>query len=172
MYTDMCERDVYRWQLDYTMPVIIRDFSAIPQDRLTWRPAAMTRCAAHIFGHMAVKERVHIGGFLAGVRDIPDKYSVFHSLTHCDPTEKQVLDAMGSRKELIAYWNQVRAQTHAYLDSITDAILKEVPQKTILPRGDPNRENPAREWFVMTIKHQNMAGGEIHMIRRILESGR
>ena len=53
---------------------------------------------------------------------------------------------------------------------ITDEDLKEVPKNTLLPDNDPNRENPIREWFVMTIKHQNMAWGEIHMIRRILES--
>lgn len=36
MYTDMSECDVYKWQLDCTMPMIIKDFQAIPEDRLTW----------------------------------------------------------------------------------------------------------------------------------------
>jgi len=171
VYTDMSERDVYRWQLDYTMPMIVKDFRAIPEDRLSWRPAKKTRSAAQIFGHIIVTERCHVGWFLQGINDIPEKYnSVFGSLTHCNPIEEEVLKALGTREGLIAYWQEVRKQTHAYLNSIMDEDLKKVPRKTLLPDNDPNRQNPIREWFVMTISHQNMAWGEIHMIRRILES--
>jgi len=105
------------------------------------------------------------------VNDIPEKLRVFGSLTYCDPTKEEVLKALGSREGLVAYWQEVRKQTHAYLNSITDEVLQEVPKRTLLPDNDPNRHNPIREWFVMTIQHQNMAWGEIHMIRRILESG-
>ena len=170
MYTDMSERDVYKWQLDYTMPMIIKDFMAIPENRLAWRPAAKTRSAAQIFTHIIVTEQTHIRRFVQGIVD-PRKYENIRSLVNDDPTEEQVLTAIGSREELIAFWHEVREQTHAYLDSITDEDLKEVPTKTQLPDNDPNRYNPIREWFVMTIKHQNMAWGEIHMIRRIIESG-
>lgn len=171
MYTDMSERDLLKWQLDYTMPMIIKDFKAIPNDKLGWRPARKTRSAALIFGHIIVTERRHVGCFLQGIDDIPVKYNrVFGSLTCCDPTEEEVLKAIGSGEELISYWQVVRKQTHACLDSLTDEDMKLIPQKTLLPNDDPNRNNPIREWFVMTIKHQNMAWGEIHMIRRILES--
>ncbi|MEI7833654.1 MAG: DinB family protein, partial [bacterium] len=127
MYTNMSERDVYKWQLDYTMPNIIKDFLAIPEDRLTWRPAAKTRSAAHIFAHIIITEQQHISGFLQGIADIPEKFTGIRSLTHNDPTEEQTLTAIGSREELIAFWHEVREQTHAYLDSITDEDLKEVP---------------------------------------------
>ena len=133
-------------------------------------PGKEDKIAAQIFGHIILTERGHIGCFLQTKRDIPEKYNVFGSLTCCDPTEDEVRKAMGSREELISYWQAVREQTNAYLDSITDADLKEVPKVTLLPDDDPNRHNPTSEWFVMTIKHQNMAWGEIHMIRRILES--
>ena len=170
MYTDMTERDVYRWQLDYTMPMIIKDFEAIPDDKLGWRPAAKTRSAGQIFGHIIATERGHVRGFVQGIPDSGKGEDLFHSLTFCDPTEHEVLKAIPSKGQLIATWREVRRQTHEYLDSITDKDLKEVPKKTLLPDNDPNRQNPIREWFVMTIKHQNMAWGEIHMIRRILES--
>jgi hypothetical protein len=170
MYTDMSEAAVYKWQLDYTMPMIIRDFRAIPEERLTWKPAAKSRCAAQIFGHVAVNERGHIGRILQGVSDVPEKYRIFRSLTIFDPGGEQVLEAMGSREELIAYWETVREQTRRYLDSIDDSLLKDPPVNNVLPEGDPNRHNPVREWLVMTVKHQNMGWGEIHMIRRIIES--
>jgi hypothetical protein len=170
MYSDMTERQLLKWQLDYTMPMILQDFRAIPKDKLAWRPARKTRSAGQIFGHMVVIERTHVGMFLQGVNDIPAQYRVFGSLTHCDPTEAEVLEAIGSREQLIAYWQEVRTKTHRYLDGIADEDLKQVPVTTLLPENDPNRQNPIREWFVMTIKHQNMAWGEIHMIRRLLES--
>ena len=170
MYTDMSERDLLKWQLNYTMPQIIEDFRAIPDNKLGWRPAKRTRSAGQIFGHIVVTERGHVGHFLEGVDDIPEKYTIFRSLTHYEPTEAEVVKAVGSKEELIAYWREVRQKTIVYLDSISDENLKEVPKKTLLHDNDPNRHNPIREWFVMTIKHQNMGWGEIHMIRRIIES--
>lgn len=171
MYTDMSECDVYRWQLDYTMPMIIEDFESIPDDRLGWRPAEKSRSAGQIFGHVISTERRHIRGFLQGINDMEKDEKLFWSLTFRDPTVEDVQKAIPSKRQLIDSWREVRNQTHEYLDSIQDDYLKEIPRKTILPDNDPNRENPVREWFVATIKHQNMAWGEIHMIRRILESG-
>ena len=170
-YTNMSERDLFKWQLDYTMPQIIDDFRAIPDSKLGWCPAEKTRSAGHIFGHIIHTERKHVGCYLQGVNDIPEKYKIFWSLTHTDPTEEKILKAVGSKGELIKYWHEVRKKTYEYLDSISDEDLKEVPKKSLLPDNDINRLNPIREWFVMTIKHQNTGWGEIHMIRRIIESG-
>lgn len=172
-YTDMSERDLLMWQLDNTKPWIIRDFVAIPEDRLTWRPAERCRSAAHILGHIISTERAHFGLFLEGVNDLPARYghgSVFASLSSCDPTEAQVREAMGSREDMIAVWADVRQKSHAYLCSISDEDLKEVPPHPLMPDNDPNRQNPVREWIMMTVRHQNIACGEIHMIRRIIES--
>jgi hypothetical protein len=172
MYSDMSERDVYRWQLDYTMPMNIGDFEAIPDDKLGWRPAERTRSAGQIFGHIIATERKHVRCILQGLAEHEKDEGLFRTLTFCDPHEKDVLRAIPSKDALITEWRHVRAQTHEYLDSITDEELKSVPGKTVLSDDDPNRHNPIREWFVMTIKHQNMAWGEIHMIRRILESSK
>lgn len=164
-YTDMSECDLFKWQIDYTMPKIIDDFKAIPDNKLGWRPAKRTRSAGHIFGHIPVTERKHVGMIIQGKNDIPKKYGIFFSLTRNDPSEEDVLKALGSKQGIIEYWHQVRKKTREYLDSISDEDLK-----SIAAYQETNRFDPIREWFVMTIKHQNMAWGEIHMIRRILES--
>jgi len=85
MYTDMTERAVYKWQLDYSMPMIIKDFEAIPADKLGWRPAAKTRSAGQIFGHLIATERAHVRGFVQGIPDLGKDAKVFRSLTFCDP---------------------------------------------------------------------------------------
>ena len=96
-YTDMSERNLLKWQLDYTMPKIIDDFKAIPDNKLGWRPAKRTRSAGHIFGHIIHTERRHVGWFLQGVNDIPEKYNIFGSLTFSDPSEEEILKAVGSK---------------------------------------------------------------------------
>lgn len=172
MHGNMSERYLFKWQLDYTMEPIIDDFRAIPDDRIFWRPTRNTWSAGQLFAHMAVTERKHIGCILQGVDDIPKQFRIFISLSRCHPTDEEVCQAIRSKENIIRYWQEVRRLTFAYLDGITDQDLQKIPEK--IPeknRLDPDRRDPVREWFIMTIKHQNMAGGEIHLIRRMIEGG-
>jgi uncharacterized damage-inducible protein DinB len=165
MYTDMGERALLAWQLDYTMSWVIGAFEAIPEDALCRRPRANINAPGWIFGHIAVTERLHVGGFLEAVHDIPDGFDVFRA-PH--PAEQDIRRAIDSADALIDYWRAVRRKTRAYLDRITDADLKQVPARSLLRDDDPNRQNPIREWFVMTIKHQNQHWGQLEIIARLL----
>ncbi len=115
MYADMSERDLLTWQLDYTMPMIIKDFEAIPDDKLGWRPAAKARSAGQIFGHIMATERVHVRGFVQGIDDFEKDAQLFHRLSRCAPSANKVVKAMASKEQLIAAWRAVRKQTHEYL---------------------------------------------------------
>ena len=78
-----------------------------------------------------------------------------------------------AKQALIDYWRGVRAKTVAYLDRITDADLKEVPgDEFLLGEKDPNRQNPRREWFVMTIQHQHYHWGELSAVGKLLAHDR
>jgi len=68
------------------------------------------------------------------------------------------------------YWHEVRKQTHEYLDRLTDADLKGIPETSILPDNDVMRNKPIREYFVMTIEHQNYHRGQLQTIRVLAES--
>ena len=167
MYTDISERELIKWMLGYTMDWIIETFEAIPDDAMCVRPRPNINAPAWIFGHIVVTERFHVGGVLEGVNDIPEEFRVFRARK---PTEEQIRAAFKSKAWLVDYWRDVRAKTEAYLDRITDADLKEVPgDETVLPDGDPNRGNPRREWFVMTIQHQNCHWGELRVIEKLLK---
>lgn len=170
MYTDMSERELIKWTLNYTMPWVIDTFEAIPDGAMCVRPRPNINAPAWIFGHIIVTERLHVGGVLEGVNDIPDGFGVFRARK---PTEEQIRAAFKSKAWLVDYWREVRAKTEAYLDRITDADLKEVPGKECaLPENDPNRGNPRREWFVMTIQHQNCHWGELRAIQKLLAADR
>ena len=166
MYRDMSERDLLKWTLDYTKPWVIGTFESIPDDRLAVRPRPNINAPGWIFGHIVVTERTHVGRFLEGVDDVPEPWrTVFRAPK---PTEAEIRQAIASKADLIDYWHGVRAKTHAYLDRVTDADLKGVPQNTLLTDDDPNRHNPIREWFVMPIQHQNGHWGQLQIIAKLI----
>ena len=167
MYTDMSERDLLGWNLNYTMERVIAAFEVIPQDRLCVRPRPNISAPAWIFGHIVVTERFHVGWVLEGVDDVPEPFWVFRDM---DPDDEKLRQAVESRQALIDYWREVRGKTESYLARITDADLKEVPTDSLLPDGDPNRQNPIREWFVMTIQHQNVHMGQLEIIAQLIEA--
>jgi uncharacterized damage-inducible protein DinB len=168
-YTDMSERDFIKWNLDYTMGQTIEIFEAIPPDHLCIRPMPNINAPGWIFGHIITAERAMIGGFTQGVMDIPEKYVVFSGLWSI-PTESQLRDALEPKDGLISYWHEVRKQTNEYLDQLTDADLKKIPEVSILPDNDSLRNKPIREYFVMTIEHQNYHRGQLQTIRALIES--
>jgi len=116
-----------------------------------------------------VTERKHVGLALEGVDDIPPVYRIFH--TGARPTEQQIADAIESKDALVKYWQDVRAKTGRYLETITDDDLAGVPETPWLARAWPNSENPRREWFVMTIQHQNAHWGQLTIIEKLIATG-
>jgi len=171
-YRDISEREVLRYALDYTMPWIIDTFKAIPDDHVAVRPRPNINAPGYVFGHIAVTERKHVGMFLESVKDIPEKYMIFFGSGGCceqSHSEDEIRAAIESKNTLISYWQSVREKTRAYLDRISDADLKTVPEKTLHPDNHPNRHNPIREWFVMTIQHQNCMMGWLEIIKRLFE---
>lgn len=169
MYQDMTECDLLKWALDYRTEPVIRTFEAIPEEHTWVRPRPNINTPAFIFGHIAVTERLHIGSLVQGVNDIPEK---FHSFRAWSANDAEIRAAVGSKQVLIDYWREVRAKTHHYLARITDADLKEEPGKTLLPDDDPNRHNPIREWFIMTIEHQNQHWGQLEIIAKLITEER
>ena len=165
MYKPMSERDFIKWTLNYTKDWIVDTFRRIPDERLASRPHPRINSPAWVFGHIAVTERKHVGLALEGMDDIPEKYRIFH--TGSRPADEEVANAYESKEELIAYWDDVREKTERYLDRITDEDLCAVSPVEF---GGPNRDNPRREWFVMTIQHQNCHWGQLQVIKTIIES--
>jgi len=170
MYTDLGERGLLLWGLDYSMNWIIDIFRAIPDSLLTRQPAEGIPSPAWTFGHIAVTERAHVGRVLQQVDDIPPRYNVFYG--HDFPsaaTEEDVRAAFESKDELVSYWKAVRQKTKEYLASITDDDLKNVPG-TRPPGAGPNWDNPTREWLLMTLQHQNHNWGRLATVKALIQS--
>jgi uncharacterized damage-inducible protein DinB len=162
----MTLREFIKWNLEYTMPRVIGNFEAIPDDLVCVRPRPNVNSPGWILGHVAVTERLHVGRFVEGVDDVPKRFRVFRA---AKPSGEDVRRVVESKEALVSYWHGVRAKTEAYLDRITDEDLLKVPQHDLRP-PDVNQENVTAEWFVMTIQHQNQHNGELHLIRKLIES--
>lgn len=165
------ERFFIGWALDYSMDWTIRVFQAIPETDTWVRPAPGIVAPGWTFGHIAVTERVHIGRFCQGIDDIPANYNIFYPRDPQEITETQLRKAVSSKDELVAYWREVRGKTLRYLESLSDEDLKLVPEKSLHPPG-PNRDNPVREWFLMTIQHQNHNWGRLCVVQKLVEDRR
>jgi len=170
MYTDMSERAFILWNLDYTMDRVIETFVAIPDGWLSKRTRPNIPPAGWTFGHIAVTERVHVGRYLEGIDDIPSEFNIFYPVPPpvVIPSEAELAKVIKSKDQLINYWRHVRQQTTDYLKNITDADLKTIPKKTLHPKDLPNSSNPIREWFVMTIQHQNYNWGRLEIVKRLI----
>ena len=70
---------------------------------------------------------------------------------------------------MVEYWRRVRAETLAYLRSLSPKDLRSRPRESTLPEDDGNRDNPVRELFIMAIKDQNCHWGDLRSICKILD---
>lgn len=165
MCTDISERKLLEWILDYTMDRVMDTFRSIPDEALFARPRPNMNSPAWIFGHIAVTEREHVGRFVEGVDDIPEEFRVFRARR---PSDDDVRRAVKSKEAMVDYWKDVREKTRGYLARVTDEHLKRRSEKTLHPKDHPNYHNPIREWFVMTIQHQNYHWGQLSIMARLI----
>lgn len=168
MYTDTSERDFIKWNLDYSMQRVLATWDAIPEQHVCRIPRPYLNAPAFVFGNISVKERIHHAGFAGGVNDIPEKYNLFHGFKK--PTQAELEAAFESKQELVDYWRVVRQGTIQLLDSMSDADLKNIPEKSVIGDADPNRGNPIREAYVMSIMNQNDRLGELRVLQASIEN--
>jgi uncharacterized damage-inducible protein DinB len=159
---DIGERGFIRYTLDCTKGRIVQCFEAIPDTALYCQPHQGLNSAAWIFGHIATTERAHLGGFAQGIWDIPKRYGILDSCASI-PTEQELMDSIGSKASIISYWDSVREQTHEYLDALSDEEMKSLPGHM----GEPFNNSPVREFFAMTIHHQNYHFGQLYQIAQM-----
>ena len=168
MYTDMSERDFIRWNLEYSMRRVLATWDAIPEEHICKQPKPYLAAPAFVFGNIAVKERIHHAGFAGGIDDIPKKYGIFHGFKM--PTQAELEAAVESKQALVSYWKEVREKTLTLLAGMADSDLKKVPEKSVIADGQPNRDNPVREAYVMSIMNQNARWGELRVLQSVIEN--
>lgn len=168
-YQDIGEKGFIEWSLNYVLDPIIECFMAVPEAKRYERILGTLSAPCCILGHIALNEEVLLMGFAQGIaqRRCPFQRELFNVLS--PPTEEQLREGIPDSSRLVEYWRAVRNETIAYLKKLTPDQLRQRPERSVLREGDPNRDNPIREFFIMAIGHQNSHWGELRAICKILE---
>ena len=169
MYQNISECEFIRWNLDYTMPLVIDVARRIPDDTI-WQPVFSSfDPAGWILGSLPVHEDWTISFLEKRAFQLPARLKGFLSLpcTECPVVQEDIallISAAVTKAELIQYWYDVRSRTHAYLMTLDPADLKNVPDRSSFAADN---HDPTREEFVKMIWMQNYAFGRLMTIGQL-----
>lgn len=170
MYQNISECEFIRWNLDYTMPLVIDAASRI-SDNTIWKPVAPSfDPAGWILGSLPVHEDWTISFLKKRVFQLPERLKGFRSLPCAESPVIQedlalLINSAVTTAELVQYWHDVRSRTHAYLMTLDPSDLKNVPDRASFA---PDNHDPTREEFVKMIWMQNCAFGRLMTIGQLI----
>ncbi|TES92880.1 MAG: DinB family protein [Candidatus Cloacimonadota bacterium] len=137
------------------------DIDGLTEEQLFWVPSPNSLCILWQVGHIAHRERTHIGKFLQGLQGtiIPSQYEVFGP-DWCS-TEK-VRQSVESVKAALTWVSEVRGESHKYIESLTEDDFQAVPQTS--PDG-----LSVAHWLFITTAHTALHIGRIQLLRSLIE---
>jgi hypothetical protein len=150
---------LYGDQFWYTNPTTRID--GLTEEQLLWLPHPKALCMLWQVGHIAHRERTHIGGFVQGIQAdlIPPKYEVFGP-DWC--SAEDVRCSVDSVDGVLDWVRNVRRKTHEFIDSVEEDSLFSVP-----PRSE--FDLTTSHWLFVTTVHTAMHLGRIELLRAMLE---
>jgi hypothetical protein len=147
-----------------------REVEGLTEEQLFWVPNPKCLCILWQAGHIAHRERTHIGRFLQGVEQdlIPSRYEAFgpdwcsvdFGPDWCSVEEmRSSIDSVG---EVFAWVRDVRKESRAYIASLSDADWHQVPAGSEFGMT-------VAQWVFLTTVHAAMHLGRIQLLRALLE---
>ena len=140
----------------------LHEVQGLTEDQLYWLPDTHSLCLLWQVGHIACRERLHIGAFLQGltVPELwPESYGVFgHEWASVD----QVRVAVGDVEELFNWVHQARRASQQYISSLQPADFLAVPQTS-------EDGLTVAHWLTITACHTALHIGRIQMLRAMIE---
>lgn len=142
----------------------VREIKGLTEEQLFWVPDPKALCALWHVGHIAHRERVHIGRFLQGLTGtmIPPRYEVFGPDWH---SAEEVRESIGSVTDALDWVREVREKSHQYI-----ATLSEDDFQTVPPTSDG--ELSIAHWLFITTAHTAVHIGRIQLLRALIEGER
>ena len=139
----------------------LREIRGLSEKQLLWVPAPTGLCILWQVGHIAHRERLHVGRFLQGLEGgiIPAEYDVFGHRWYSVPEMRR---SMGSVQGVLDWVGKVRERSHAYLDSLCSDDWDSVPPT-------PEDGLSVAHWLFITAAHTALHIGRIQMLRALIE---
>ena len=139
----------------------LHEISGLEDDQLLWVPDTNCLCMLWHVGHIAHRERLHIGRFLQGLDGeiIPPQYEVFG--TEWCPVEK-IRESIDSVQGVLDWVEVVRRESTGFIESLNDEDFHKVPPTTEFGLS-------IAHWLFITVSHGAIHIGRIQMLRAMLE---
>jgi hypothetical protein len=139
----------------------LREIDGLTEEQLFWVPDPKSLSILWHVGHIAHRERTHIGKFLQGLqgRIIPPQYEVFGT-DWCSVDE--VRQSVGSLQDVLAWMCEVRQKSHEYIASLSDDDFHAIP-----PTSEEGLS--VAHWLFITTAHTSLHIGRIQLLRALIE---
>lgn len=104
---------------------ILREIQGLNEEQLLWVPHPKGLCILWQAGHIACRERLHIGVFLLGLPEsiLLPEFNVFGSEW---VSVDEMRSSMGSVKNVLDYVRAVREESCRFIESLSEADLLKV----------------------------------------------
>ena len=143
----------------------IREIQGLSDEDVFWTPDAGSLCILWHVGHIAHRERIHIGHLIQGRPAdelIPLEYDVF------GPdwvSTDEVRASIGTVQEVLEWVRDVRVKSHECIAALNDADLDQPA------RGD-DAALTIGHWLFLTVTHGGVHLGRIQMLRNMRQGRR
>jgi hypothetical protein len=144
----------------YTDPV--SEVKGLSDEQLFWTPTPQSLCALWQVGHIAHRERLHIGHLLQG-RDVNELFpNEFHIFGADWSPPQTVRNQIQSPFAVFDWMHKVRQASHDYISSLTDADFHSIPPSSI-------EHTSVAQVLFQTVAHTALHIGRIQMLRAMIE---
>lgn len=157
--------DVAHWAFGYgfwyTDPV--EEAEGLTKEQLLWMPAPKSLCILWHIGHIAHRERLHIGHYLQGRSQsdlIPKEFEIFGTdWCSIETVRRQI----GKPESVMDWFKAVRQSSHEYISNLGERDFLTIP-----PSSDEG--NSIANVLFQTVAHTALHIGRIQMLRAMLEN--
>ena len=134
----------------------------LSETQLLWTPRDGDLPMLWHVGHIAQREALHIGCFVAGSRYdelVPERFGVF---VDWEPVER-IREGIGSVSDVLRWAQETRERCHGVIDALSDADL----DRPSFDESDPHLT--VAHWLVITPVHTGVHYGKIQALRAQIE---
>jgi hypothetical protein len=139
----------------------LRQVDGLSDEQLFWVPEQNSLCALWHVGHVAHRERLHIGRFLQGIQGeiAPPEYEVFGAEWHSANDVRSSISSVGS---VLDWVRDVRAKSHDYITSLSEDDFHTIPPTSEFGLS-------VAHWLFITAAHTALHIGRIQLLRALIE---
>ncbi len=151
-------KDIGFW---YARP--LEEVEGLTEEQLFWVPEPKCLCMLWHVGHIAHRERTHLGKFLEGLEGeiIPARFEIFGT-EWC--SVEQLRESVDSVSHVFEWVEEVRKASAEFIASLTEEEFLKV-----LPTSDFGMGLSIAHWLFITASHGAIHIGRIQMLRAMLE---